>query len=431
MTGTLDVYLHTYLVGQLVQDEHGQTLFAYTEDWLKNTNAIPLSISLPLQEGQFGEKLCKPFFAGVLPDNAKRKLIARNLGISANNDFAMLEQIGGECAGAVTFKNIGAKLSGHADNYRHLSPSELEKILKDLPKRPLMAGENGVRLSLAGAQDKIAVYKKNNDVFLPLDIAPSSHIIKPDIAEYTGIVFNEAFCMKLATRMGLHVADVTTEKAGNIDYLLIERYDRTAKLVNNKPVLDRIHQEDFCQALGIVSERKYQAEGGPSIKDCFDLLRKVSSVPVLDLGRLLDAVIFNFLIGNHDAHGKNFSLLYRMPDTTSSPGKIQLAPLYDLICTPVYSNLSKKMAMKIGQTYELDAVEQRQFEKLADDISFSKPLVKRRVIDQARKMLGNLHLVEVEHPVVNDVRSFISNHCTTVLNRFSNDSEKIVSSSNK
>ena len=418
MTDTLDVYLHTYLIGRLIQDEHGQILFAYTEDWLKNINAIPLSLSLPLQEEQFSEKLCKPFFAGVLPDNAKRKLIARNLGISANNDFAMLEQIGGECAGAITFINPGATLSLHAESYRHLSTSELEKILIELPKRPLMAGEKGVRLSLAGAQDKIAVYKKDNDLFLPLDNAPSSHIIKPDIAAYAGMVFNEAFCMKLAARMGLNVADVMTEKAGSIDYLLIERYDRTAKLVDNKPVLDRIHQEDFCQAMGIVSERKYQAEGGPSIKDCFDLIRKVSSVPVLDLGSLLDAVIFNFLIGNHDAHGKNFSLLYRMPYASSS-GKIRLGPLYDLICTPVYSNLSKKMAMKIGRAYEPDDVDPRQLEKLADDIGFSKPLVKHRVIEQARKMLENLDLVEVEHAIVNDIRSFISNHCTTVLTRFS------------
>jgi serine/threonine-protein kinase HipA len=418
MTGTLDVYLHTNLIGHLIQDEHGQTLFEYTQDWLKNANAIPLSMSLPLQEGQFGEKQCKPFFAGVLPEAAKRKLISRNLGISANNDFAMLEQIGGECAGAITFLSTGAKLSADADHYRLLSASELEAILIELPKRPLMAGENGVRLSLAGVQDKIAVYRKDNDLFLPLENAPSSHILKPDIEEYKGIVFNEAFCMKLAARMGLQVADVTTEKAGNIDYLLIERYDRTAKSVDNKPLLDRIHQEDFCQAMGIDSERKYQAEGGPSIKDCFDLLRKVSSVPVLDLGHLLDAVIFNFLIGNHDAHGKNFSLLYRMPDARSSPGKIRLAPLYDLICIPVYSNLSKKMAMKIGRAYELDEVDPGQFERFGDEIGFTKPLVKRRVIDLAKKMLEHLDLVQVEHPVVNEIRKFVSSHCTTVLSRF-------------
>lgn len=424
MTGTLDVYLHTTLIGHLIQDDHGQTLFEYNTDWLKNPNAIPLSISLPLQEGTFGEKYCKPFFAGVLPETPKRKLIARNLGISANNDFSMLEQIGGECAGAITFLSKGTKFSENTSNYRPLSSAELEKILIELPKRPLMAGESGVRLSLAGAQDKIAVYKKDQQLFLPLDNAPSSHIIKPDIEEYKGIVFNEAFCMKLAALMGLPVAPVATEKAGKIDYLLIERYDRVVKATDDKSVIDRIHQEDFCQALGIVSERKYQAEGGPSIKDCFNLLRKVSSVPVIDLGHLLDAVIFNFLIGNHDAHGKNFSLLYRTPDKSGSLGKIRLAPLYDLICTPVYSNLSKKMAMKIGKAYELSDVDPRQFEKLADDIGFTKPLVKRKVIDHAKKLLQLIDKVEITHPVTNEVRKFISDHCSSVLDRFTNDESK-------
>ncbi len=424
MTGTLDVYLHNTLIGHLIQDDHGQTLFEYNSDWLKNPDAIPLSISLPLQEGTFGEKYCKPFFAGVLPETAKRKLIARNLGISANNDFSMLEQIGGECAGAITFLSKGTKLSKNTDNYRPLSSAELEKILIELPKRPLMAGESRVRLSLAGAQDKIAVYKKADQLFLPLDNAPSSHIIKPDIEDYKGIVFNEAFCMKLAALMGIPVAPVATEKAGNIDYLLIERFDRVVKAADDMSVLNRIHQEDFCQALGIVSERKYQAEGGPSLKDCFNLLRKVSSVPVVDLGHLLDAVIFNFLIGNHDAHGKNFSLLYRTPDNSGSLGKIRLAPLYDLICTPVYSNLSNKMAMKIGKAYELSDVDPRQFEMLADDIGFTKPLVKRKVIDHANKLLQLIDKVEMTHPITNEVQKFISNHCSSVLERFTNDESK-------
>jgi|JI10StandDraft_1071094.scaffolds.fasta_scaffold05556_21 serine/threonine-protein kinase HipA len=418
MTATLDVYLHTDLVGHLVQDEHGQTLFQYSAAWLANTNAIPLSLSLPLQKEPFEEKQCKPFFAGVLPDPAKRTLIARNLGISANNDFAMLKEIGGECAGAITVVNAGEKLAEYATDYKLLSVSALERIVIELPKRPLMAGEAGVRLSLAGAQDKIAVYKKDNDLFLPLHNTPSSHILKPDIEAYKGIVFNEAFCMKLAAHVGLPVAPVTTAVASTVDYLLIERYDRTQTQVDNKVKLHRIHQEDFCQALGIVPDRKYQAEGGPSIKDCFDLVRKVSSVPVLDLNALLDAIIFNFLIGNHDAHGKNFSLLYRKPDAVTSPGKIRLAPLYDLICTPVYPNLSKKMAMKIGDAYALDDVNPRQFEKLAEQIGFAKPLVKRRVIDQAKKVKEYLPVVDVTHPVADEIRKFVADHCEVVLKRF-------------
>ncbi len=419
MTGTLDVYLHTTLIGHLIQDDHGQTLFEYTTDWLKNPNAVPLSLSLPLQEGPFGERQCKPFFAGVLPDEAKRRIIARNLGISANNDFAMLEQIGGECAGAVAFMKSGAPLLTHEYDYRPLKQEELATILKDLPNRPLMAGENGVRLSLAGAQDKIAVFKKDNDLLLPLNNAPSSHIIKPAIEQYHGMVFNEAFCMKLAGKMNLPVAGVEIGKTAALDYLIIERYDRIVTTIDNEPRLSRIHQEDFCQALGIVSERKYQAEGGPSIKQCFDLLRVQSSVPAIDLVRLLDAVIFNFLIGNHDAHGKNFSLLYQIHDSALQNRTVRLAPLYDLICTAIYPNLSKKMAMKIGKANELNEVDPEQFEKLASEIGFAKPLVKRRVIDLAKSMLEQLDQVEVEHSTIHEIKGFIRDHCTDVLNRFS------------
>jgi serine/threonine-protein kinase HipA len=416
MTATLDVYLHADLVGHLVQDDHGQTLFQYSPTWLATANAFALSLSLPLQQEPFAEKQCKPFFAGVLPDPAKRTLIARNLGISANNDFAMLKEIGGECAGAITFVNPGEKLVEHVAGYKLLSATALEKILIELPKRPLMAGEAGVRLSLAGAQDKIAVYKKDNDLFLPLHNTPSSHILKPDSETYKGIVFNEAFCMKLAAQVGLPVAPVTTGTVGTVDYLLIERFDRMQ--VDNKVRLERIHQEDFCQALGIVPDRKYQDEGGPSIKDCFDLVRNVSSIPVLDLNVLLDAIIFNFLIGNHDAHGKNFSLLYRKADATAAPGKIRLAPLYDLICTPVYPNLSKKMAMKIGGAYALDDVGPQQFEKLAEQIGFAKPLVKRRVIDQAKKVNEYLSVVDVTHSVAVEIIKFVHSNCEMVLKRF-------------
>ncbi len=424
MKGTLDVYLHTTLIGHLLQDDHGQTLFEYAPDWLKNPVAVPLSLSLPLQTETFGEKQCRPFFAGVLPDDAKRRIIGRNLGISANNDFAMLEQLGGECAGAVMFLKSSIPIPVSNDEYRPLTQDELATILKDLPDRPLMAGEHGVRLSLAGAQDKIAVLKRDDAFMLPLNTAASSHIIKPAIAQYQGMVFNEAFCMQLAQQMNLPVAAVEIGKTNETEYLLVERYDRTITTTGNMPQLQRIHQEDFCQALGIISERKYETEGGPSIKQCFDLLRAHSSVPAIDLMHLLDAVIFNFLIGNHDAHGKNFSLLYVLPEGSQRFRAVRLAPLYDLICTAIYPNLSNKMAMKIGKAYERSAVDPDQFEKLAGETGFAKPLVKSKVIDLTKSMLEAVDRVALEHPIVNEIKHFIRDHCTVVLDRFTNGAKK-------
>jgi serine/threonine-protein kinase HipA len=223
---TLNVYLHHNAVGQLIMDDDGQMVFDYLQTWLDDSDATPLSQSLPLQKERFKRNQCRGFFAGILPEEAKREMIARNLGISKANDFAMLEQIGGECAGAVTFIPTGEVPPLYDFDYRKLSDQELLEILELLPRQPLMAGEDGVRLSLAGAQDKIAVHVDGEKISIPLGGAPSTHILKPAIERFEGLVFNEAFCMMLAAEVGLPVAKVETRKVGDVDYLLVERYDR-------------------------------------------------------------------------------------------------------------------------------------------------------------------------------------------------------------
>jgi HipA-like C-terminal domain len=171
------------------------------------------------------------FPSGNYDCRPSREIIARNLGISARNDYAMLEQIGGECAGAVTFIPAGEGLPERNYSYRALSSEELAAILKELPKRPLLAGEEGIRLSLAGAQDKVAVRIEGAEISLPLGGAPSTHILKPAVAHFEGVVFNEALCMKLAAAAGLPAASVETRTVDGMEYLLVERYDRTHRHV--------------------------------------------------------------------------------------------------------------------------------------------------------------------------------------------------------
>ena len=412
MPRTLDVYLRRHMVGQLIQDENGQMAYHYAESWLNHAGAIPLSHSLPLRKGRFNRNECRGFFAGVLPEQTQREIIAKNLGISARNDFAMLERIGGECAGAVVFIPAGESLPERNYGYRPLSDAQLAEILRQLPRRPLLAGEDGIRLSLAGAQDKIAVHVANNQISLSLGGAPSTHILKPAIERFEGIVFNEAFCMKLARTIGLHVAKAEVGKVETIDYLLVERYDRTLSKDprDNSEHLEREHQEDFCQALGIVPDNKYQNEGGPSLKQCFALLRELSAAPVIDLQRLLDAVIFNFLIGNHDAHGKNFSLLYGR--------ETRLAPLYDVLSTAYYPELSKKMAMKIGSEYASEQVLPKDFEQLAEEAGLARPMVKRRVRELAETVLSKAPDLITELPAAKPVSALIETRCTKVADRF-------------
>jgi serine/threonine-protein kinase HipA len=417
MAKTLDVYLHRELVGHLIQNNGGQMVFDYVASWLQKPEATPLSHSLPLRKKRFTRKECRGYFAGVLPEESKRAIIARNLGISERNDYAMLERIGGECAGAVTFLPAGEPLPARDDQYRALSSPELAGILRELPRRPLLAGETGIRLSLAGAQDKIAVRVEGDTVLLPLGGAPSTHILKPAVERFAGVVFNEAYCMRLAAAAGLATAKTEIRRVEDLEYLLIERYDRTHQLGSEgAPVLERLHQEDFCQALGIVSENKYQKEGGPSLKQCFALLRDVSSAPVLDLARLLDAAIFNYLVGNNDAHGKNFSLLYRGVGTASM--ETRLAPLYDVVSTRYYPELTRELAMKIGGEYSSDKVSKANFEQLAEDAGLAKPLVRRRIPELAEAVLSNLDKTAINHPVAGSLDGQIRERCETMRSRF-------------
>jgi len=414
---TLDVYLHNDLVGHLIQDDGGQMVFDYADSWLQKPGATPLSQSLPLRKERFKRNECRGFFAGILPEESKREIIARNLGISARNDYAMLERIGGECAGAVTFIPAGENSPERNYGYRPVCSQELAAILKELPKRPLLAGEDGIRLSLAGAQDKVAVRIEGNDISLPLGGAPSTHILKPAVERFAGVVFNEAFCMRLAAAAGLPAAKVETRIVDDIEYLLVERYDRVhRKNAEGATILDRLHQEDFCQAQGIVSETKYQKEGGPSLKQGFALVRDVSNAPVIDLSRLLDAVIYNYLVGNNDAHGKNFSLLYHGVGTANQ--EIKLAPLYDVVSTTYYPELSKDMAMKIGGEYSSDKVGPKDFEQLAEEAGLAKPIVKNRVPELAETVIANFDKAGIEHPVAQAVALVIRKRCETVRNEF-------------
>jgi serine/threonine-protein kinase HipA len=392
-------------------------VFAYTESWLNRPGALPLSHSLPLLPKRFRNKECRGFFAGILPEEAKREIIARNLGISGRNDYAMLERIGGECAGAVTF--MPARQPPPEDNwdYRTLTPQELAAIIRELPTRPLLAGEAGIRLSLAGAQDKVAVRIEGNDITLPLGNAPSTHILKPAVARFEGVVYNEALCMKLATALGLPAAPVEIRSVDGLDYLLVERYDRFHRLgFDDKPELERLHQEDFCQAQDIVPDRKYQKEGGPSLKDCFALLREVSSAPVVDLSRLLDALIYNWLVGNNDAHGKNFSLLYTGGGTEDI--ETRLAPLYDIVCTAYYPDLSREMAMKIGNQYSSEMVTPKDFEKLADEAGLAKPLVRRRVPELAEILLETLPKIDTANAASKQVAALIRKRSEGAIGAF-------------
>ena len=388
MASEISVWLFGQLVGTLSLLA-GRLRFQYDASWLAQPARCALSQSLPLQPEPFDDHQCRAFFAGLLPEGNLRQLIARQCQVSSHNDFALLNAIGGECAGAISFTPTAlAHATTNRAAVQWLDEAQLIALLDELPRRPMLAGRDGMRLSLAGAQDKLPVVFDGERIGLPQGNQPSTHILKPPIAAVADSVLNEGFCLALAQAMGMPAAQAQILAAGGRRVLLVARYDRRS--ADDGQTL-RIHQEDFCQALGVVPEMKYQNEGGPDLAACFDLLRKATRPSAPQVLRLLDAVIFNALIGNHDAHAKNFSLLYAGNTPT-------LAPLYDVLCTAVYDPLTPKMAMKLGSKYLFSEVQARHWEQFALAAGLSKAQTRKRVLRIAHDLPAVARQVQAAAP---------------------------------
>lgn len=388
MTRTLDIWWDGRLVGQLTQDKHGELGFAYARAWLDDETAQPLSASLQKRAEPYTRRECRPFFGGLLPEESQRDAAAQALGVSRANDFALLDRLGGDVAGALQLLPPGEVPATLAPDQRPtpLDDAGLIRVLDALPVRPLLAGEEGLRLSLAGAQSKVPVVLVDGAVALPAPGQPTTHILKPPISRFVATTENEAFVMRLAAAIGLDVAPVEPRTVQDRTFLLVQRYDRAT---GDDGFVRRIHQEDFCQALGVPPETKYASEGGPTFKDCFALLRRVAARPAVDVLKLLDAVIFNVIAGNADAHGKNFSILY----DAEGP---RLAPLYDLLATVAYPDLSPKFAMKIGKRATLAELDAKGWAAFAADTGLGLPLTRRRVTEISKGVLEKAAAVAEE-----------------------------------
>lgn len=371
----LSVYLLDRLAGRLIRKDNGNLQFRYEPDY----HGPPISQALPLRASAHSHDVCRAVFGGLLLEGDARDTLARNLGISARNDYSLLAELGGDCAGAITLLEPAAELPA-TPAVRALDEERLDILLRELPNRPLAAdpGE-GIRLSLAGAQPKLPVIvDEQGGVALPLNAAAATtHIVKPEPARFPGLVDNEAFCMELAGAVGLPVAKVDKRRSvSGTPHLIVERYDRD---LTAEPIR-RLHQEDVCQALGYPSDRKYQADGGPTIQGTVELLRRCSAVPAQDLPTLWRALVFNWLIGNCDAHAKNFSLLY-------DQGTPTLAPLYDLVSTVIYPDLTTRLAMSIDGARSIEEVNARAWAALADQVGYSLRFVRTETASMVGRVL--------------------------------------------
>lgn len=378
-------------VGWLEKDTSRDMVFRYAPEYLRN-GGIPLSQSLPLREAPFEADECAAFFAGLLPDSTiTRSELARVLQISSADDFSLLTAIGRDCAGAVSIQPENEPVVADLDlpeRWAEKTEDELAEILRYLPTRPLYYDEDdNFFFSLAGVHDKLAVLLIDGRITLPTHHTPSSHILKIDIANLPGSILTENFCLTLARRIGLNVPQTRIGKANDISYMLIERYDRKRHLAaNGTERLRRVHQEDFCQANNIMPDGKYEKKGGPGFKTLFDTINKANARPATDILHLLGYAAFNLAVGNPDAHGKNFSLVYRNR-------RPELSPLYDVNCAHPfrvhYKRQIPRLAMHIGHAREMPQVDRAALDEMAAECGLNKDLVLdafRNVYSKAAEM---------------------------------------------
>ncbi len=371
----LTVFLRGRAVGTLERRGPGRYRFTYsgqagTVDWADPMAS--LSASLPLREEMFSPSESAPFFEGLLPEGVVRATVAKKLQLSEGDGFGMLAALGADCAGAVVILPAGQEPQPPSRaRARPLGEDELGAMLRDLPRDPLGIDvePDGVRLSLGGVQDKLVLIRLSSGRFAqPRAGAPSTCLLKPKHGRYEGLVANESFCMKVAAAAGNEVAPTELLEVDGIRCLYVERFDRIADVGGE--VL-RVHQEDMCQALGLLPTEKYEADGGPSVAQVMGLLRRRRSPrAALDVNAFLRAVLTNFLLGNSDAHGKNFALLY------DPAAGVRLAPLYDIVSTAVYGDLTQRTAMRIGGEDDPTNIDMGSWQRLGEESGLGGELPK-------------------------------------------------------
>lgn len=384
MTSELIALLAGKEIGRVQRDAHGRLSFSYSDAWRAELDAYPLSLSMPLAAKEHRRSAIEGFLWGLLPDNERvLDRWAAKFQVSARNVFALLSHVGEDCAGAVQFvtpDRLDAIRSGAEDRIEWLKEADIADRLKTLRtdhaawRLPSDTGQ----FSLAGAQPKTALLLDGNRWGIPSGRLPTTHILKPPTGAFDGHAENEHICLMLVRSLGLPAAQSQVMKFGEEIAIVIERYDRQRQ--GNDIV--RVHQEDICQALGIMPTRKYQNEGGPGPADIVELLRASSTDREADVATFAEALGFNWLIGGTDAHAKNYSLLLSGP-------QVRLAPLYDVASILPYDNFDKrniKLAMKIGGDYKLDQVGLRQWQKFARETRLDPDKLVGRLTSMAKQL---------------------------------------------
>jgi serine/threonine-protein kinase HipA len=368
----LSVLLDGLKVGELIRDDAGELRFAYEKSWLENSRASEISCSLPLTHQTYRGRPVQAFFSNLLPDlEGTRQRIAREFRLPKADVFSLLSAIGRDCVGAFQFllDSDAADVNGSLQPARRLSDRELAGKLDELPQFPLglSSGEEDFRVSIAGAQAKTALLFRDGSWHLPLGATPSTHILKVPLgrlsqngADLSTSCENEWFCLQICSLFGLPAASARIVDIAGRKALAVSRFDRK---VQKDGTVSRLLTEDFCQALGVPPETKYETDGGPGVRECLKLLAG-SVRAVQDMETFFRAQVVFWMIDAIDGHAKNFSLFHRRSDAYC------MTPLYDVLSVaPLVAagNLSQqKISLAMGihgknRHYRIEEIEPRHF----------------------------------------------------------------------
>lgn len=370
-------------VGTLREDNHRTLRFAYDPQWL-DQGGFPVSIHLPFSNGD-KEVDAHGFFQGLLPEGRVRQRICRQRKIDPDDDAGLLFAIGEDCAGALSVLPAGGVPDAEIKPPEPLPAKDVDRLIYSRGAEPVITGERQ-RFSLAGVQEKQPVIYDGAAYALPDRMNPSSHILK--FETLPRVCFAEFIANDMARRIGLPVVDTEFLRAGGSEktpYLRIQRYDR---VLDDRGRLQRLHQEDLLQALGIPSLLKYQSDGGPSIQDIAEILRAHTARPIEALDRLRDWQIFNCLIGNWDGHAKNLALLYEPAQAAPV-----LAPFYDLVAIEFFNlvrsgDWSRDMAFFIGQHHVPEQITRGDWETFSRDLGMPPKRLFARLEELAHMVPG-------------------------------------------
>ena len=401
----LRVYQNDRLVGQLLKQPSGAIEFRYDRDWLDRSTAFPVSLSLPLREEPWRGEPVAAVFENLLPDStALRRRVAEKVGAAGYDAYSLLAAIGRDCVGALQFiADDAVQPAPAAPPFGEvLDDEDIEKLLKSLAQAPLgLSRDDAFRISVAGAQEKTALLRLDDQWIKPHGTTPTTHLFKPQIGQLpNGIdlsnsVENEFYCLRLLNHLGLRVNNAQIMTFGRTKVLVIERFDR----IWSNGRLIRLPQEDCCQALSVPPARKYQSDGGPGILEIAALLKGANS-PADDHRTLFQAQLAFWLIGATDGHAKNFSIFLH------PGGGYALTPLYDVLTAQPSLDAGQvqrkqmKLAMSIGANrhYRIDEIQARHFFQTGDAAGLSRKLIRDAVEAISVRMDNALRSIEAELP---------------------------------